>query len=67
LNQLGFAIAATGPGSPGNETKVFGDATKAALIRFQIEQGIIKSARDDGAGVYGPKTRAAIDKALKGQ
>jgi peptidoglycan hydrolase-like protein with peptidoglycan-binding domain len=60
LNKLGFTVALSGPGSIGKETNVFGDATRSALIKFQIEYGIIKNANSQGAGVYGPKTKAKI-------
>jgi peptidoglycan hydrolase-like protein with peptidoglycan-binding domain len=65
LNKLGFVVAKTGPGSIGNETNVFGNATKEALIRFQIEYGIIKNANSQGAGVYGPKTKEKIAELAK--
>ncbi len=55
LNQNGYRIAETGPGSPGNETTKFGGATKAALIKFQKAHGITPAA-----GYFGPKTRAAL-------
>jgi hypothetical protein len=65
LNKLGFVVAKTGPGSIGNETNVFGNATKEALIKFQIEYGIIKNANSQGAGVYGPKTKEKIAELAK--
>lgn len=60
LNSTGFAIGSSGPGSPGQETTYFGNGTRAAVIKFQIAQGIIASANDVGAGNVGPKTRAKI-------
>lgn len=35
LNQAGFILAQSGPGSPGRETNVFGNLTQVALIKFQ--------------------------------
>lgn len=59
-------------GSRGNDVKrlqqilgvessgFFGALTKKALIDFQVKQGLIKSAKDVGAGNLGPKTRAKL-------
>jgi len=55
LNALGFTVAKSGPGSPGNETTVFGPATKVALTKFQVEYGITPAT-----GYLGPQTRAFI-------
>lgn len=55
LNTHGYPVAASGPGSPGNETSVFGSATRAAVIKLQEAAGITPAV-----GVVGPKTRAYI-------
>lgn len=55
LNAKGFAVAAKGAGSPGNETTKFGGLTKAALIKFQKAKGITPAA-----GYFGAKTRGYI-------
>jgi len=55
LNTNGFVIAATGAGSPGNETTTFGSLTQAALARFQQANGIAPAS-----GYFGPITRAFI-------
>lgn len=57
LNRNGFPVAPSGIGSSGNETTYFGLATKAALARYQLTQGITPAV-----GTFGPKTRAAVQK-----
>ncbi len=53
-------IAATGVGSPGQETTLFGPATLKALQKFQVKYGIAKPGVE-GYGVLGPKTRAKLN------
>ncbi len=55
LNSNGFFVAASGPGSPGKEKNTFDSATKAALIKFQIANGIVPAV-----GYFGFITRAVI-------
>ncbi|MDP2651624.1 MAG: ice-binding family protein [bacterium] len=54
LNAKGYTVSASGAGSAGNETTMFGAATRAALIKYQKAKGITPS------GYFGPLTRAAI-------
>lgn len=56
LNTHGYLLANYGPGSPGNETNVFGFATQYQLEQLQIANGITPAA-----GYFGPKTRAFIN------
>ncbi len=49
-------VAATGAGSPGNETSTFGPLTKAAVIKYQKKHGI-----SPAAGYVGPLTRASLN------
>lgn len=56
LNSHGYTVAASGAGSPGNETTRFGAATKAALIKYQKAKGITPAV-----GYFGEKTRAAVN------
>lgn len=55
LNAHGFPVAASGAGSPGNETTKFGKATKVALAKWQASVGI-----SPASGNFGAKTRAYI-------
>ncbi len=55
LNTLGFLVAESGPGSPGNETTSFGPLTRDALAKFQAANGI-----SPASGYFGPITRAFI-------
>jgi peptidoglycan hydrolase-like protein with peptidoglycan-binding domain len=55
LNNKGFILLLTGqPGSPGNETTMFGNATQNALIKFQQSIGL------PAYGYFGPMTRAIL-------
>jgi len=55
LNANEYTVALTGAGSPGNETTIFGAATEAAVIKFQVAHGI-----SPAAGYVGPLTRSAL-------
>ncbi len=53
-------VAVAGPGSPGQETTVYGGLTRAAVIRFQEQYGIVTGPATPGYGEVGPLTRAKI-------
>ncbi|KKS34591.1 MAG: hypothetical protein UU96_C0002G0033 [Parcubacteria group bacterium GW2011_GWC2_42_13] len=55
-------IAASGAGSPGQETNYFGSATKKAVQKFQVKYGIASSGdeKTTGFGLVGPKTMAKL-------
>ncbi len=57
LNNNGYALGNTGPGSTGQETKKFGRATREALIRFQKANKI-----NPAVGYFGTLTRKIINK-----
>ncbi len=63
LNASGYAVAASGSGSPGQESMYFGPATMAALKKFQCAKIYVCSGSPDttGYGATGPKTRAALN------
>lgn len=56
LNNNGYIIAPSGPGSIGNETTIFGYATRAALIRFQTDNSILPAE-----GYFGEVTRGIVN------
>ncbi len=56
LNQNGYPVAASGPGSSGNETDYFGPLTQAALASWQAANGV-----SPAQGYYGPITRAKMN------
>ena len=62
LNDSGYTIARTGPGSPGNETTYFGELTEEALIRYQRANNITPAS-----GYFGSATRAHINDVITGQ
>lgn len=45
----------------GQPTGTFDDATRAAVVKFQMTTGIVKNETDTGAGTLGPKTRTALN------
>jgi hypothetical protein len=55
LNNNGFVVSQSGAGSVGNETRYFGSATRAAVIRFQIAHSISPTA-----GYVGIITRGVL-------
>jgi len=55
LNNKGFVVAKSGPGSPGNETNIFGGLTQSALASFQKAHKITPAL-----GYFGPKTRSIL-------
>lgn len=45
----------------------YNDALITAIFNFQKANGIVQNRSDDGAGTYGPKTRAMLKALLSGQ
>lgn len=63
LNALGITVSSGGSGSSGQETEYFGQATEAAVRKFQAAQGIVDAGtpEETGYGVVGPRTRSALN------
>jgi len=60
LNQMGYTVAQSGPGSPGNETDLYGPLTSNAVRRLQEAnyQSILSPlGYSSGTGIFGPSTR----------
>ncbi len=63
LNAQGFTVSLNGPGSPGQETTLFGFKTRLAVIRFQeayADEILLPVGLTSGTGTVGPSTRAMI-------
>jgi len=64
LNQQGFLVAQSGPGSPGNETVIYGPLTANAVRRFQeahYQEILSPLGYSSGTGIFGPSTRAYVN------
>ncbi len=46
---------------------LYNEALTDAIFRFQKANGIVREKTDDGAGTYGPKTRAMLKALLSGE
>jgi peptidoglycan hydrolase-like protein with peptidoglycan-binding domain len=70
LNAQGFKVASSGAGSPGNETTYFGNATKSALMKFQLahKAEILDSQRLTApTGFFGTATMKVVNGMMKSQ
>lgn len=64
LNRKGFIVASSGPGSPGQETELYGGLTASAVRRLQeaYKSTILTPAGFyAGTGIFGPHTRSYVN------
>lgn len=67
LNAHGFIVATTGPGSPGNETMIYGDATARAISAFQEQyraEILTPFGLTKGTGFVGDKTLKKLNELM---
>ena len=61
LNSHGHPIATTGVGSAGKETTEFKSLTQAAVVKWQMANGV-----SPATGYFGPKSRAKLAELIAG-
>lgn len=67
LNTHGFILVRSGPGSPGNETSLYGKLTAAAVAKFQeayADQILSPLGFKKGTGIFGDATMKAVNSVL---
>lgn len=69
LNGAGFQVAASGAGSPGNESSYFGSLTRGAAIKWQdayAAQVLAPVGLSAGTGFWGPSSRSYYNQLAAG-
>lgn len=65
LNSHGYIVAKSGPGSTGQESEVFGPATRNALMRLQAAHAaeiLTPTGQRLPSGIFGPATRGYVNR-----